>query len=63
MTTKTARIYQHVLRKLADGRWVCKGGPHTGPRCAFATPEYHEAVTHATVNGATPPDAPREVWA
>jgi hypothetical protein len=49
------------MRQLRDGRWVCQGGPsrqgHYG--CDFSSPHYHEAVTHASANGANPPDMPR----
>jgi hypothetical protein len=60
-----SRRYQHVPRRLPDGRWVCKGGerPPHGKPCPFEAHEYHEAVTHATKHGGTPPDPPREVYA
>jgi hypothetical protein len=56
------RIYRHVPRMLQEsGRWVCKGGPTAG-RCEFNSESYADAVTHATLNGANPPDMPSGSW-
>jgi hypothetical protein len=55
---------RHNLR-LLNGKWVCSGGRREQGRlgCDFTTPEYHEAVTHATVHRSTPPDMPKGTWA
>lgn len=58
---RSARVYAHVPRQMADGRWVCKGGPRP-EGCGFHADEYAQAVNHATQNGATPPDMPRDQW-
>jgi hypothetical protein len=55
---------RHNLR-LLNGKWVCSGGERKSGAlgCDFATHEYDKAVNHATVNGAQPPDMPKEMWA
>jgi hypothetical protein len=62
-------VRRHNLRRVADGSWVCSGGPREqgkgmadGLGCPFSTRDYVAAVNHATQNGARPPDMPRDLW-
>lgn len=64
MSHKQGSTSPHTPRRTADGKWVCSGGERrNGHGCDFASPHYHEAVSHATLLGGRPPDAPREVYA
>lgn len=66
LSHRAGRSSPHTPRLTRDGRWVCSGGKRTEsgkPGCDFATPDYHEAVTHSTVYGGQAPDMPREMYA
>jgi hypothetical protein len=43
---------------------VCSGGPREPGKlgCDFRTADFAKAVNHATENGSSPPDMPRDLW-